>query len=220
MGKINPSDLTNSTITREMGRFPEKFSPDRVEKFYDRVADICNQRLKIKTSRTAQEAKENAALGDLKKTLNHLGQLANGSLYFNNTVTYKDYSAQQNERQQARDAKDEVLQDIMVKATHLRSSLSELIGMIGRFPPVTGSPGRPAAGTNNFVYSIGLAFHESFGVYPTTTPHGPFFLIVKKALAVVGLPCKDPSKKVNPAVRRIKDTKVLMMDTPHNAKFP
>ncbi len=92
------------------------------------------------------------------------------------------------------------------KSKEARKALRDLIEILEKqLVEWTGSAGRPPADKTEFAFQIGIRFLEHLHTMPTTYQDGPFFKTVQVALSALDLPCKDPSKMVNHAVRRIKN---------------
>jgi hypothetical protein len=87
------------------------------------------------------------------------------------------------------------------EAFKARDSLAELLNSLDGFRhefPIQ-KAGRPKADESGFVAALALAYTKFIGK-PSTYPDGPFAAIVRIALEEVGLPCTDPTRKIEAAI--------------------
>ncbi len=187
----------------------KKFDQSKVEIFINKLAFICHQKISLREFPTVEEIKSyvKPMLNSFRKTLKYLQYLEHGSLnpgtktYF---YLYDKVGGKESSTPQDHSGKNDLAMMAWNAAGIAKDDLDLVISLVeDQIKNWTKKGGRPTAGNDNFCFSVAELYVECFNKTPTTNQDGPFFVIIKLSLEILGLPNADPSRMVRQAVKRL-----------------
>ncbi len=103
---------------------------------------------------------------------------------------------------------DRYVKTISNSAKASRISLEELKSQIEKqLLEWENPPNRPEADSHSFYYDMARRYFQIFNEIPDDKKEGIFYQIVVEVLKILNLPFADPSRKVDQAIEKFKETK-------------
>ena len=190
-----------------------KFDSKQIDTFLIMLEFICSQ-MKIwnKDLLSVKDVKLYVApiLKSIKKTTDYLSLLETEQLAKGIPFGFPHFLGSDPHPQDRRHSRnfDRYVETISNSAKASRISLEELKSQIEKqLLEWENPPNRPEADSHSFYYDMARRYFQIFNEDPEDKKEGIFYQIVVEVLKILNLPFADPSRKVDQAIEKFKETK-------------
>ena len=143
----------------------------------------------------------------LKKTSDYLRLLEEEQLTKEIPFGYPNYLGSDSTAKDNRH-RNTLVRKISKSAEASRISLEELKALIeSQLLEWENPPNRPEADSHSFYHDMAMRYFQIFNEIPDDKKEGIFYQIVVEVLKILNLPFADPSRKVDQAIEKFKETK-------------
>ena len=188
----------------------EKFDSKQIDTFLIMLEFICfqmkawNEEL-LSNKKIKRYAKP--IFNSLKKTSDYLRLLEEEQLTKEIPFGYPNYLGSDSTAKDNRH-RNTLVRKISKSAEASRISLEELKALIeSQLLEWENPPNRPEADSHSFYYDMARRYFQIFNEDPEDKKEGIFYQIVVEVLKILNLPFADPSRKVDQAIEKFKETK-------------
>ena len=188
----------------------EKFDSKQIDTFLIMLEFICfqmkawNEEL---LSNKEIKRKAKPIFNSLKKTSDYLRLLEEEQLTKEIPFGYPNYLGSDSTAKDNRH-RNTLVRKISKSAEASRISLEELKALIeSQLLEWENPPNRPEADSHSFYYDMARRYFQIFNEIPDDKKEGIFYQIVVEVLKILNLPFDDPSRKVDQAIEKFKETK-------------
>ena len=188
----------------------EKFDSKQIDTFLIMLEFICFQMKAWNEELLSnKEIKRYAKpiFNSLKKTSDYLRLLEEEQLTKEIPFGYPNYLGSDSTAKDNRH-RNTLVRKISKSAEASRISLEELKALIeSQLLEWENPPNRPEADSHSFYYDMARRYFQIFNEDPEDKKEGIFYQIVVEVLKILNLPFADPSRKVDQAIEKFKETK-------------
>ena len=188
----------------------EKFDSKQIDTFLIMLEFICFQMKAWNEELLSnKEIKRYAKpiFNSLKKTRDYLRLLEEEQLTKEIPFGYPNYLGSDSTAKDNRH-RNTLVRKISKSAEASRISLEELKALIeSQLLEWENPPNRPEADSHSFYYDMARRYFQIFNEDPEDKKEGIFYQIVVEVLKILNLPFADPSRKVDQAIEKFKETK-------------
>ena len=188
----------------------EKFDSKQIDTFLIMLEFICfqmkawNEEL-LSNKKIKRYAKP--IFNSLKKTSDYLRLLEEEQLTKEIPFGYPNYLGSDSTAKDNRH-RNTLVRKISKSAEASRISLEELKALIeSQLLEWENPPNRPEADSHSFYHDMAMRYFQIFNEIPDDKKAGIFYQIVVEVLKILNLPFADPSRKVDQAIEKFKETK-------------
>jgi len=188
----------------------EKFDSKQIDTFLIMLEFICFQMKAWNEELLSnKEIKRYAKpiFNSLKKTSDYLRLLEEEQLTKEIPFGYPNYLGSDSTAKDNRH-RNTLVRKISKSAEASRISLEELKALIeSQLLEWENPPNRPEADSHSFYHDMARRYFQIFNEDPEDKKEGIFYQIVVEVLKILNLPFADPSRKVDQAIEKFKETK-------------
>ena len=191
----------------------EKFDNKQIDTYLTMLEFICFQMKAWNEELLSnKEVKRHAKpiFNSLKKTSDYLRLLEEEQLTKEIPLGYPNFlgSDPHPEDRRHNSRSDRYIENIRVSAKESRITLEELKSQIEKqLLEWENPPNRPEADSHSFYYDMARRYFQIFNEDPDDKKEGIFYQIIVEVLTILKLPFDDPSRKVDQAIKKFKETK-------------
>ena len=191
----------------------EKFDNKQIDTYLTMLEFICFQMKAWNEELLSnKEVKRHAKpiFNSLKKTSDYLRLLEEEQLTKEISLRYPNFlgSDPHPEDRRHNSRSDRYIENIRVSAKESRITLEELKSQIEKqLLEWENPPNRPEADSHSFYYDMARRYFQIFNEDPDDKKEGIFYQIIVEVLTILKLPFDDPSRKVDQAIKKFKETK-------------
>ena len=191
----------------------EKFDNKQIDTYLTMLEFICFQMKAWNEELLSnKEVKRHAKpiFNSLKKTSDYLRLLEEEQLTKEIPLGYPNFlgSDPHPEDRRHNSRSDRYIENIRVSAKESRITLEELKSQIEKqLLEWENPPNRPEADSHSFYYDMPRRYFQIFNEDPDDKKEGIFYQIIVEVLTILKLPFDDPSRKVDQAIKKFKETK-------------
>ena len=187
-----------------------KFDSKQIDTFLELLQFICFQ-MKIWNEEllSYQDVKGYAEpiLNSIKKTTDYLSLLEKEQPAKGVPFGFPHFLGSDSDAEDKRH-KSRYVETISNSAKASRISLEELKALIeSQLLEWENPPNRPEADSHSFYHDMAMQYFQIFNEIPDKKKDGIFHQIVVEVLSILNLPSDDPSRKVDQAIEKFKETK-------------